>query len=424
MSKVWNRVPGAAAELHGLAVELADQLELVLTQAQVRERFRNDPSSSVVVISADPWEWVFPAESTPSRLAAARLLDRWLGLGRRLLSAAAPETVADFDRQEGVLRSPVDLSSTARGPEAPHSQGAAERVRAALAAQVRLTEMVVGEHQAAGELWLVPDTNALLTNPALEEWEGEEPATIVIVPQVMREVDRHKLHHPNPNVQAKATQLVRRFEEYGRRGDTLEEAVPLSGTLRYRDVAVDADVRASLPWLRPDNPDDQILASVLELRWHNPNRPVTLVTEDRNLRNKARHARIPTDRAPKPSREADANRSSTRQRPIVKVKSVRVEQRWPPQRPRSLPPLYVLAIELVNVGERSAIDATGTASFHPSGDAARAPLGAFQMPALEPRGTWMLEYTLGLPPPTVVTATSASIEGICQDTDGNEYPLG
>jgi hypothetical protein len=43
-----------------------------------------------------------------------------------------------------------------------------------------------------------------LTNPALEEWEGDLPATIVIVPQVMRELDRHKLHHPKPDLQEKA----------------------------------------------------------------------------------------------------------------------------------------------------------------------------------------------------------------------------
>jgi hypothetical protein len=46
------------------------------------------------------------------------------------------------------------------------------------------------------------------------------------------------------------------------------------------------------PWLRERHADDELLASTLELRWHNLNAAVTLLTRDRNLQNRARQARV------------------------------------------------------------------------------------------------------------------------------------
>jgi PIN domain len=424
MSKAWMRSPGAVEDLRVLAGELGGQLDAVIAEARIERRFEDDPHSPVQIVGWDNWKWGFPDETTPARRAAATLLDRWTELAHRLLAAAAPETVADFDQHISVLEAPVDLSSAADGPGVADAESAAARVRASLAAQVNLLDAILGE-DADDVLWLVPDTSALLTNPALEEWEGQEPATIVIVPQVMRELDRHKLHHPNPDIQDRARKLVRRFEEFSRRGHTLEEAVPLAGKLTYRDEIVDANMTTTLPWLRADNADDQILASVLELGWHHPHRSITLVTEDQLLRGKARRARVATDRAPKQVGDGPRTRPRRgRQRPIIKVKNAWVAQRWPPPRPRSMPPLNILVVELVNVGERSAVDGTGTLYFHPHTNDTRMTLQTFQMPALEARGTWRLDHTLSLPPAGVVNAQSASIDGTCHDTDGNEYPLG
>lgn len=423
MATAWKRAPGAVEDLRSLADELGAQLDEVIEQAQIERRFVDDPASSVRMITWDQWKWGFPAESMPARRAAAQSLDRWEELARRLLEAAAPGVVDDFDEHRDVLRAPVDLSSSAKGPGTADRAAAGAHVRSALAAQMQLLEAVLGSDVAA-ELWLIPDTNALLVSPALEEWEGDTPATIVIVPQVMRELDKHKLHHPNPEIQKRAQKLIRRFEEYSRRGDTLEQAVPLVGKLTYRDVVVDADMGSTLPWLRADNADDRILASVLELRWYHPHRSITLVTEDQILRNKARRARVPTDRAPKSTHADDGVRTGRgRRRPIVRVKNVWVEPRRPSSRPRSMPPLDILVIELVNLGDVSALDTTGTAYFHPHGDDMRTPLQTFQMPALEPHGTWRLESVLALPPPGVVNAQSASIEGVSHDPDGNQHPF-
>ena len=74
-----------------------------------------------------------------------------------------------------------------------------------------------------------------------------------------------------------------------------------------REVPVDADMRNTLSWLRAGHEDDELLASVLELKWRDLSAEVVLVTRDRNLQNKARFARVDyvdveDIAAPRPSR--------------------------------------------------------------------------------------------------------------------------
>lgn len=113
--------------------------------------------------------------------------------------------------------------------------------------------------------------------------------TVVLVPQVLRELDSLKMR---PGVGEKAAGVIRRIKEYARRGDTFS-GVPLAPRLRLREVAVDADMTTTLSWLRAQHGDDELLASVLELRWTDLSSVVAIATRDRNLQNKARMARVP-----------------------------------------------------------------------------------------------------------------------------------
>ena len=72
--------------------------------------------------------------------------------------------------------------------------------------------------------------------------------------------------------------------------------VPLSGKLRYREVAITADMSRALPWLRPDVPDDLIIANTLELVWRDLTARIAVAASDRNVRNKARLAGLSTIR--------------------------------------------------------------------------------------------------------------------------------
>lgn len=66
--------------------------------------------------------------------------------------------------------------------------------------------------------------------------------------------------------------------------------MPLSGKLRVRELTRSPDMARTLPWLRPDTPDDVILASALELRWLDLTSRIAVAASDRNVRNKARLA--------------------------------------------------------------------------------------------------------------------------------------
>ncbi len=346
-----------------------------------------------------------------------------------MLRAAAPETEAEFCERPPVLRSPLDLSEGAAGPGSSEPARAAAYVFEALDKQKALMQRVLGGdlEVGTGELWLVPDTNALYRNPSLERWANGESATLILVPQVLRELDGHKQHHPVEDVRRKAQGLLRRFEEYARRGDTFV-GVPIVRSLRFREVAVDADVRESLSWLRPEHADDQLLASVLALRWSHPAASITLVTEDRGLRNKARQAAIVTSTAPPPPAET-VNVGQSRRRlsvAVIRVKSARAVQEELPAPPlyQGTAPTSVLVVELVNGGGETAFDVRGELHFHSSGGA-RSYLGRLDIPVLEVNGTFELRFPQLSPGwPAWVGPRNVSIEdGAWTDGDGVDHPI-
>jgi predicted ribonuclease YlaK len=111
----------------------------------------------------------------------------------------------------------------------------------------------------------------------------------VLVPQVLRELDALKMRR---DIGPKAESVIRRIKEYARRGDSFV-GVPIAGAMQMREVAIDPVMSDTLPWLQAGHADDQLLASVLELRCEDLNAVVALATRDRNLQNKARLARCP-----------------------------------------------------------------------------------------------------------------------------------
>ncbi|WP_217914739.1 PIN domain-containing protein [Miltoncostaea marina] len=424
----WNRAPGAAGELERLAGDLDRALRHVLSRATIEDRYTNSPGDPVVFISPDPWVWVFGPDALPARRTARRLLDRWLELGQRVLRAAAPETEEEFCERAGALRSPLDLSEAAEGPGARELDKAAGYVLGALAEQRALVRRVLGSELEPGssELWLIPDTNALYRNPSLEKWANDQPATLVLIPQVVRELAAHKQHHPVEEVRRKAQGLLRRFGEFERRGDT-SAGVPVAGRLRFMEIAVDANVRESLSWLRPEHADDQILASVLELQWAYPAKSITLVTEDRGLRTKARQAAVTTSPAPPPPTVAVKSRGSRRRRgAVIRVKSAKLVAQDRPAAPffERNAPTSVLVVEVVNGGDETAFDVRGALLRRHAGGAWTY-FGSLDIPVLEANGTLELRFPESGPQrPTVVRPRDVVIEeGMWTDRDGVEHVI-
>ena len=179
-------------------------------------------------------------------------------------------------------------------------EDARKRFDAAIDEQVGLlTALYDG---AEGEHVYVSDTNGLLYNPQLEDWhfDGSPQFVLLLMPTVLSELDHLKVTGRVESVRDKAQRLVRQMMEYRRRGNLFEGVVLRKGSHRLRTMAVEPDFEHSLPWLDPENNDDRLLAGFIEVMRQHPRCPVTLVTGDINLTNKADYARIPCVPPPEP----------------------------------------------------------------------------------------------------------------------------
>ena len=155
---------------------------------------------------------------------------------------------------------------------------------------------------AEGRHIYVPDTNALLHNPNLEDWEFDVSPkfTLILIPTVLSELDQLKVNHRNDVVRQKAEGLIRRIKGYRSRG-RLAEGVPLrTNRSTLATVAVEPNIAESLPWLKADNNDDRLLAGFIEVMRAHPRCPVVLVTRDVKLQNKAEYAGLPFVEPPEP----------------------------------------------------------------------------------------------------------------------------
>jgi rRNA-processing protein FCF1 len=142
---------------------------------------------------------------------------------------------------------------------------------------------------------VVPDTNTLLSNPAVEKYApvvGSSAYLVHIVTTVLGELDELKDRGRTPDVREKAAKAVRRLKGYRDRG-SLAEGVTIAGKIRLRLEHREVDARSVLQWLDPDVPDDRIIAAALRLQSNHPAGLVILVTTDINLQNKADAVGLP-----------------------------------------------------------------------------------------------------------------------------------
>lgn len=154
---------------------------------------------------------------------------------------------------------------------------------------------------------LMPDTSAVIHNPALEDWEFVETKrfTILLTPTVLGELDDLKVA-PRAEVRERAESAIRRIEGYMSRGNP-HEGIPLRrdrSTLRL--LASEPRRDHVLPWLDLSVKDDRHIASVIDAMRQHPRTPVVLVARDINMKNKAIYARLPHLEPPDPPASSEA----------------------------------------------------------------------------------------------------------------------
>jgi len=250
----------------------------------------NRPSSSVVFIGP---HYAFDDLSLDQKRVQSRLLDdhrHFIALVRALLRTQPQEVQKKIDQHDETIREAIEQTHCVW-----HSTTGKAMVAVRQAVDELLDALSCLYDPAEGAVVLVPDTNAFLQTPALQNWTfaGVSKFEVLLVPALLAELDSIKISHRNPEVKEKARSIIRQIKEYRRRGPLGEGVDVVAKRIRLRSTAAEPQVDEVLPWLDPESPDDRLLASCVEAMRRHPRSRVALVTGDINLQNKAEFARIP-----------------------------------------------------------------------------------------------------------------------------------
>jgi hypothetical protein len=280
----------------GLSAE-ADQLRSDLAElvghSNVEKRFE-DAGGGLVMITPTPFHWEpLPASARSTQARLREAYKRFSGLVRAVL-AGEPDSTKD--KLTGLEQQFLNVVNQDKSTEYDTAAKAGDHAVQALARQFAYVEQL---HSGEGDPILVPDTNALIFNPALETWRFDDVPRfrMALTPTVLRELDVLKTRN---GVREKAERLIRQIREYRRRG-RLFDGVPLRKDVSsIFSVATEPLMEASLPWLDPASEDDRLIAVVIDIARRHVRVPVALVTRDTNVENKADFAGLACLYPPEP----------------------------------------------------------------------------------------------------------------------------
>lgn len=283
------QIPSVAEHLRVWSGEIEQSLTTLLTENGELLDDRRDNWGDVVFITVHPYRW--PELSTDAKRQQSRLLDEY----RRYTDVLKVLLQGQPERSIERIRDDIDVVV---GIIERHHSGlptASKNLEKATAALEGHLAQVQDLYSATATTILVPDTNALYWNPALEQWRSPDnkPFNVVLTPAVVAEIDAHKSDHRNGSRRKKAERIVRKISEYRRRGRLIDGVTLVRDVSTISAVAAEPRMADALPWLDPSTPDDRFLASAMEVMRTNTRAPLVVITRDVNLQNKLEFARLP-----------------------------------------------------------------------------------------------------------------------------------
>jgi hypothetical protein len=283
--------------------EMAESIKAILEELLIEHssiRKWNHADSGIINFSGD-YSWI-PLKEEGLRKQSKVLEDyrRFSVITHTLLKGQPEKSLEELSKANNTLYEIIEQhGSTQHGSTWIVNTSTAFMVaRNALDSMVALFNNLYDVSDGASIY--VPDTNALLYNPQIENWRFTESSqfTIALIPTVLSELDKLKVNHRVEDVRKKAEGLIRRIKEYRRRGKLTEGVTIVQNKIDLIALAPEPNVDKTFPWLDKDNSDDRILAATVEVMRLHPRSAVTLVTRDINLQNKAEFARMPFTEPP------------------------------------------------------------------------------------------------------------------------------
>lgn len=251
----------------------------------------NKPGGHVAIISVSG-NYAYEKLDDIGRQTQSNLLEeyrRFYSLVSVLIQDQPKATVKELEQFDKTITRTIEQDQT----WCKTTTEAFEKAEQALQAQLTLLNHLYDPSE--GEPIYVPDTNALMYNPDIENWEfSHSPQfTLVLLPTVLSELDSLKINHRNENVRNKAEKFIRKVKEYRRRGKLTTGVEVVKGKIKIQAMAQEPRMETSLLWLDSANNDDRLLAGVIEVMRNRPRSPVAAVSRDINFQNKAEFASIP-----------------------------------------------------------------------------------------------------------------------------------
>jgi predicted ribonuclease YlaK len=176
-------------------------------------------------------------------------------------------------------------------------------------------------------IYLFIDTNVLLHYRRLEEinWLSlakSKEAVIVLCPAVIRELDQHKVYHPRNKFRKRAQEIITSLHS---RLSGLDSDIIRNG-VRLEFIAEDPSVDFGAYKLRPELPDDWLIASAIDWKQKHSSDEIRIVSADLGISIKAKSQGIPALAPLEADRvadelDADEKRIKELQRELAEIKN-------------------------------------------------------------------------------------------------------
>jgi hypothetical protein len=283
-----------STQLGERVMEIRSRIHTLLTHSNLV--YRDFSGNGVVFLGPSSYWAALPDEAKGLQHDLRRDAGQWFDIVHQLVRNKNEAAVKQTREIRGFCESVIN-QDTALWERTTHD--AARRLWKELDEQM---VVVRGLYSETNRPTFVPDANALIANPALDEWDfatGTE-FTIVLTPTILSELDDLKMGRPDATRTQKAARVVRQIKDYRRRGKLLDGVVLSKGRSIISAIAVEPDMSRSLAWLDASVNDDRFIASVVEVARRRPHAPVVAVSGDINVQNKFDMAGLPCIDPPEP----------------------------------------------------------------------------------------------------------------------------
>lgn len=277
-----------ATQLRTSFNSITERLETVLDTIPVTYS-SNDGYDILIVAPEHYWNEPTP-EQQNALMSIKRDYEHWIELIKSTFRSAPNDLTRKISEGDTAFRKWLELQTNWNITcESAHN---IEAFRGEISTFNELLQVL--ESKIGTNVIIVPDTNSIVANPdpvSYASIAGADRFTFLLLPTVLSELDELKNLHRNPDFRDKAKAVVTRIKGWRNQG-ALRDGVTVSKTITIRAIAAEPNMKKALSWLDPENKDDRIIASILELHATHPSDKIILVTGDINLSNKAEAAHV------------------------------------------------------------------------------------------------------------------------------------